>query len=225
MVDTGSYVRDEGGRGVADMEAMEQARASGTCPFCEIITGNKPDQPVLLETAHWVVFKNIRPENYSELHLVAAAKIPSGHSPTCSFDDIDSDIIANLGPAIQAIRKRFDIDRGRSVFMRIGEDGDHNAQTVFHPHFHTVVSDGKPIKVEDVTLSIRSLLEWNRPKLLEVFRVNEPELYRKAEAKGSDKLWSEALKYVWENIALLRSALDGKAGEIRPKFSNKAISA
>lgn len=201
---------------------MERSRKTGTCPFCEIIAGQRPAQPILHETDWWAVSTNINPESFSELHLVVAAKMLPRHEPDCSFDDLSEVALHELGPLLRDVARVFGITKGRSIFMRVGRNGDHNAQTVLHPHWHTVVSDGKPVEEADIPRSILTLLEQNRARIVEEFAEGEPELFKKAEEKGSAKVWSEALKFLWTNVALMRSFLDGKAGEIRPKFSNKA---
>jgi diadenosine tetraphosphate (Ap4A) HIT family hydrolase len=217
-----SFVRDEGGRGVEDMAAMKVARKAGTCPFCQIIASEKPDQSVLYETNHWAVFANIRPEDGTELHLTVAAKLDPGHDPKLTFDDLGFGALSEFGSLIRDLAAQFGIKKGRSVFMRIDSTGNDTATTVFHPCFHVVVSDSKPVKLEDINPALLRLFERRRNDITMAFREAEPELAKKAVRKGDDELWSEALKYLMSNAGLLRSSLTGKAIEIRPKLSNKA---
>lgn len=215
-----SFVRKEGGRGVPDIEAMDTYRERGTCPFCDILAGTKPDQKVVYASDHWFGFFNINPEPYTELHLVVAAKI-MGHEPNFSYDDLPDSAKQEFGLVISDVPQYFSIERCRSVQMRISSDGGrYNAQTVLHPHWHVMVSDGKPIQLENISAPLVDVLEANRELILATFSDAEPELYRKATKRHRE--WPEALKYLWANISLLRSFMEDKAGEIRPKFSNEA---
>ena len=215
------YVRDEGGRGLRDMAAMQEARESGKCPFCEIIAGEKPDQSVIHQTAHWAVFENIRPEDGAGLHLTVAAKIPRGHVPDLTFDGLRPGAVSELGPLIQDLGRRFEIEKGRSVFMRIDPTGDFTASTVFHPCWHLVVSDGLPVTQKDIDPMLLELLEERRADIVAAFFEAEPELFEKAARKSDAAVWVEALKYFMMCIGLVRSEQAGKAREIRPKLSNK----
>ena len=115
------------------------------CLFCKIIKKEIPAE-IILENENFIAFHDINPK--APVHILA---IPKKHIE--SFNDVSSEIMADMTTFIQDIAKEVDIQQaGYRVITNVGDNG---GQEVKHLHFHvlggaklkwTHLSDSNPKK-------------------------------------------------------------------------------
>lgn len=96
------------------------------CLFCKIVSKEIPSK-VVLENDDFLAFHDIYPK--APVHILI---IPKKH--IVSFDDVDSQTMANITPFIQEVALKAGIrENGYRLITNIGNDG---LQEVKHLHFH-----------------------------------------------------------------------------------------
>ena len=104
------------------------------CIFCKIVEGEIPSNKVL-ENDEFLAFHDINPA--APIHILV---IPKKHID--SFQELDSQIMANATPFIQEVCTKLGLDKtGYRIVTNIGQDG---GQEVKHLHFH-ILGGGKLI--------------------------------------------------------------------------------
>jgi len=108
------------------------------CIFCKIVEGEIPSNKVL-ENDEFLAFHDINPK--APIHVLV---IPKKHIQ--SFQEVDSNTMANITPFIQEVATKLGIDKsGYRLITNIGYDG---GQEVLHLHFH--ILGGARLKWEHV---------------------------------------------------------------------------
>ncbi len=104
------------------------------CIFCKIVEGEIPSNKIL-EDDNFLAFHDINPA--APVHVLV---IPKKH--VVSFNDVDSQTMANMTPFIQELTKKMGLsENGYRLITNIGNDG---GQEVKHLHFH-ILGGGKLI--------------------------------------------------------------------------------
>jgi histidine triad (HIT) family protein len=98
------------------------------CLFCKIINKEIPSE-IILEDENFIAFHDINPK--APVHILAIPKLHVN-----SFNDVSSDMMADMTIFIQNIAKEMDIEQsGYRVITNIGDNG---GQEVKHLHFHVL---------------------------------------------------------------------------------------
>jgi histidine triad (HIT) family protein len=95
------------------------------CIFCKIAKG-EIDSKKVLENDEFLAFYDINPQK--NIHILV---IPKKHFN--SFDEVDSNTMANMTLFIQEVVKKVDLKDGYRLITNIGLNG---GQEIPHLHFH-----------------------------------------------------------------------------------------
>lgn len=119
-------------RTVEQMEAMQEIRETGVCPFCLEHRGRWHKKPDIWSGVHWVVSENMWPYSWTKeggVHLVLFLKT---HAET----EIPPGAWEELGTVLSEMSSRFSIPGG-GLYVRLG-DPKWTGATVRHIHGHIV---------------------------------------------------------------------------------------
>lgn len=197
--------RTSGARNELVAGLMREAVAKGKCPFCSPYFEEKNGERVItfdgFQPRHWKVWHNPSPMSGTSYHIMLA---PHDHvrfaSELLTAALVERELIA------EELLKKFRY-ASFTEFTRQGV-GDFNSATVFHLHYHIVVSSGEAADVSQIPSPYVRLIEHTMPYVDEL-----------ASITGIEPL--EALDKLREYIDVYREANRGKAIPIRAKFSNK----
>lgn len=198
--------RTSGARDERTEELMKEAVKLGKCGFCSPYFEEKNGERVILleeigEPLHWKIWHTVSPYDGTSYHILMA---PNRHVMFAS--ELTQDEILERQELVDELRFHF----GYVSFSELSRQGDpdFNSATVFHLHYHLVVSSGEPASVDMIP-------DFYLGFITELFEV----LALKAVATGEDPF--EVLDKLRGYIDVFRAAKLGKAVPVRAKFSNK----
>lgn len=125
---------------LADMRALD---AAGKCVFCPDNLRQDPDQPVLLETAHWMLTPNEFPYPAAKLHLLL---VPHQHAE--DLLDLAPEVQQDLWTALAEVRRRYQLSY-YGFGVRNG-DCSQTGGSIAHVHAHILVAepgDERPLRM------------------------------------------------------------------------------
>lgn len=125
---------------LADMQALDEA---GICVFCPDNLRQDPNQPVLLETEHWILTPNEFPYSGARSHLLL---VP--HSHVEDMLDLPGAVQHDFWTAMGQVRQRFEL-----AYYGLGIRNGDCSQTggsIAHVHAHILVAepgDERPLRM------------------------------------------------------------------------------
>lgn len=131
---TNSFVDLDNAREDDQKKVMQDIIAADHCPFCLENLTKYHQQPILRETAHWVLTPNQWPYQNTLVHLLAIYK----HHAT-KLTQLDPQSGGELIELMQWAETEYDAPGGAWA-MRFG-DTDYSAGTVNHIHAQFIVPD------------------------------------------------------------------------------------
>lgn len=142
---------------------------------------------------HWNVWNSPSPHSGTKHHFMVAPK----HHHVLESARLSSEAMNELQEIVSALQLKY----GYASFALLSRQGepDFNSSTVFHLHYHIVVSDGLPVSMG----------------------VFPPEIVRKAQELWDELDDEEAYDRLREAMDAFRAQKLGKAWPIRVKLSNR----
>lgn len=197
--------RTSGARNEHVAQLMKDAVVDGKCAFCSPYFEEKNGERVIAldgrAPRHWKVWHNPSPFDGTDYHIMLA---PNEHVLLAA--DLLSAALYERNLIIEKLQLQF----GYASFTEMSRQGkpDFNSATVYHLHYHIVVSSGEAADAATIPARHLFLIE-------EVFA----QMKKFAAESGGDPL--EHLDRFREYVDVYREAKKGKAVPIRAKFSNK----
>jgi len=115
-------------------QVMAQIIDADHCPFCTENLNKYHKQPILKESAHWLLTKNQWPYKHTKIHLLAIYKKHATH-----LHELEPEAGKELFELFQWAENEYSIPGG-GFAMRFGET-DYSAGTVAHIHAQFLMPD------------------------------------------------------------------------------------
>lgn len=199
--------RTSGARNELVAGLMKEAVESGRCAFCSPYFEEKNEQWVIkplgetIRFRHWKVWNNPSPFPGTSHHIMLAS-----NRHVLRSSDLTEEELGDREVIVEWLQRRF----GYASFTEFSRQGDpaFNSATVYHLHYHVVVSSGEAADAAMIPARHLYLIEQV---------VAHMEKF--AAESGGEPL--EHLDRFREYVDVYRESKKGKAVPIRPKFSNK----
>lgn len=197
--------RTSGARNELVEKLAQDAVADGKCAFCspyfEAKNGDWVIEPLGAVPRYWKVWHNPSPFTGTSHHIMLAS---NGHILRAS--ELTPEALRERDMIVEDLQTQF----GYSSFTEFSRQGNpaFNAATVYHLHYHIVVSSGEPASETTIPSYYLEIIE-------QLYR----EISLDAEWVVQDPL--EAIDTLREYLDVFREAKRSKAVPIRAKFSNK----
>ena len=197
--------RTSGARNELVAQLAQDAVRDGKCAFCSPYFEEKNGDRVIAfdgwRPRHWKVWHNPSPLPGTSHHIMLASD---------EHVLLASELLSEARYERDLIIEKLQVQFGYASFTEWSRQGDpaFNSATVYHLHYHIVVSSGEPADASFIPARHLYLID----ALFE-------HMERFAAESGSDPL--EHLDRFREYVDVYREAKKGKSVPIRPKFSNK----
>jgi diadenosine tetraphosphate (Ap4A) HIT family hydrolase len=129
------------------IEVMQKIADQNHCPFCAENLQHYHKEPILKETAHWLVTKNQWPYPHTKHHFLLIYK-----KHATSLQELDIEAGKELFALMQELAEKYQFEGG-GLAMRFG-DTDFSAGTVNHLHVQLIVPDAMAEDFEPVRIKL-----------------------------------------------------------------------